>query len=267
MAAGLWWVVRSSALEGADAGEASAVWVQAPRWVAPSRNGDRRRERRLEAYLPARSAVRRNRYWFKPWCLSRTKRLCDIVGAAAILLMVAPLMVAIAIAIKLDQPGPVFFRQWRTGLAGRRFRIFKFRTMGKDAEKEKERLRALSHHGPNSPDFKIREDPRVTRVGKLLRRTSLDELPNLINIVRGEMSLVGPRPTSFGIDVYADWHLERLVVPPGLTGLWQVSGRSEIDFDDRVKLDRQYIRQQSIMLDLKILLFTVGRVFDGRGAC
>jgi lipopolysaccharide/colanic/teichoic acid biosynthesis glycosyltransferase len=296
MAAGLWWVVRSGAFERvAGIAKAESVVERVPERAWPSKNGsapsqngavashngavhagngaapwvngDRRKGSRLEAYFPLRGEAPRNRQWFRPWCLSRGKRICDIIGAVVGLIVLSPLMVVIAVAIKLDQPGPVLFRQWRTGLAARRFQMMKFRTMRQNAEQEKAALRALNQHGPHSPDFKIREDPRVTRVGRFLRRTSLDELPNLLNVLRGEMSLVGPRPTSFGIDVYEDWHLARLVVPPGVTGLWQISGRSEIDFDDRVRLDCRYIDKQSIMLDAKIVVLTAVRVFDGRGAC
>jgi lipopolysaccharide/colanic/teichoic acid biosynthesis glycosyltransferase len=201
-----------------------------------------------------------------PWCLSRSKRLFDVVNALFLLILALPFLLVAAIAVKIDSPGPVFYRQWRTGFAGKRFRMFKFRTMRKDADQLKESLRSLNHHGPNSPDFKIRNDPRVTAVGRLLRRTSLDEVPNLINVIRGEMSIVGPRPTSFDVDRYAEWHLARLAVPSGITGLWQISGRSDVDFDDRVELDCRYIREQSIVLDLKILVLTPWRVLRGRGA-
>jgi lipopolysaccharide/colanic/teichoic acid biosynthesis glycosyltransferase len=179
---------------------------------------------------------------------------------------VSPFFLLVAMAIKLDSPGPVFYRQWRTGLCGRRFRMYKFRTMRKDADQLKESLRAMNAHGPNSIDFKIRNDPRVTRIGRVLRRLSLDELPNLLSVLRGDMSIVGPRPTSFDVDVYADWHLARLAVPSGITGLWQISGRADVDFDDRVKLDCRYIREQSLWLDLKILALTPFRIFSGRGA-
>lgn len=201
------------------------------------------------------------------WCLSRTKRLIDVLLAGSLLILGAPLLALVAAAIVIDNPGPVFFRQWRTGFAGQRFRILKFRTMLANAEQLKETLRPLSHHGLDSPDFKIRNDPRMTRVGRILRRLSFDEVPNLINVVRGDMSLVGPRPTSFDIDHYEDWHLERLAVLPGVTGLWQISGRSDIGFDERVKLDCQYIYGQSFWLDAKILLLTPFRVLGGRGAC
>jgi lipopolysaccharide/colanic/teichoic acid biosynthesis glycosyltransferase len=199
--------------------------------------------------------------------MSRTKRALDIMGALALLIPLSPLMLLVAVAIKLDSPGPIIFRQLRTGLAGRRFRMYKFRSMRRDAEALKASLRKLSHHGPDSPDFKIRQDPRVTRVGRFLRRSSLDELPNLFSVLSGDMSLVGPRPTSFDVDKYSDHHLDRLAVPPGITGLWQISGRSDVNFDDRVLLDCSYIRNQSFWQDLKILVLTPFRAFAGRGAC
>ena len=223
--------------------------------LAPPEQEERRGEQRPKAHLFLNLNGRARRHWLSPWCLSRAKRMVDIVGAGVILLILSPALALIAIAIKLDSPGPVFFRQWRTarspdGAGGR-----------------SESLRSLNHHGPNSVDFKILDDPRVTRVGRYLRRASLDELPNFLNVFRGEMSLVGPRPTSFGIEVYEDWHLKRLAVPPGITGLWQISGRCEIDFDDRVKLDSKYIQEQSFLLDLKILVLTPFKVLAGRGAC
>lgn len=203
----------------------------------------------------------------RPWCRSYTKRVLDILMAALILTLAAPLLLLIAVAVKLDTPGPVLFMQPRTGQRGRRFRMFKFRTMVADAEDQKESVRELSRHGQESPDFKIAEDPRVTYVGWFLRRFSLDELPNLVNVIRGEMSLVGPRPTSFDLDSYEDSHLVRLAVRPGVTGLWQISGRSEVDFDERVAMDARYVDEQSPWLDLKILLVTPLRVLDGWGAC
>ena len=268
MSAGLWWAVRSSAVEQVEAPEADEIRPgERVGNLAPPEQEERRSEQRPKAHLFVNLNGRARRHWLSPWCLSRAKRLVDILGAGLILLTLSPVLMLIAIAIKLDSPGPVFFRQRRTGLVGRRFRIFKFRTMRQDAEKMKESLRSLNHHGPNSVDFKILDDPRVTRVGRYLRRASLDELPNFLNVLRGEMSLVGPRPTSFGIEVYEDRHLRRLAVPPGITGLWQISGRCEIDFEDRVKLDSKYIQGQSFLLDLKILLLTPVKVLGGRGAC
>jgi len=201
-----------------------------------------------------------------PWCVSPAKRAMDVAAALFLSLLAAPLCILIALAIKIESRGPVFFRQWRTGLFGRRFRIFKFRTMVRDAEERKESLKHLNRYSSESPDFKIVDDPRVTRIGRLLRKTSIDELPNLLNVLKGDMSLIGPRPTSFGVERYEDWHLVRLTVPPGMTGLWQVSGRSELDFDERVRLDYRYIQEQSFSLDVKILAVTPLRVFERRGA-
>ncbi len=202
-----------------------------------------------------------------PWCVSRAKRAMDVMLAVLVFLASAPVFLPIALAIKLEGPGPIFFKQWRTGLLGNRFQMWKFRTMVQDAEKLKDRVMHLNQHSKEGPDFKIADDPRVTRVGKFLRKTSLDELPNLISVLQGHMSLIGPRPTSFGVENYEDWHLVRLTVPPGITGLWQISGRSEVDFNDRVKLDYQYIRNQSALLDMKILMRTPMSVMRQRGAC
>jgi lipopolysaccharide/colanic/teichoic acid biosynthesis glycosyltransferase len=200
------------------------------------------------------------------WCLSRTKRMIDAALALVILALLSPIFALIAIAIKLDSPGPVFFRQSRTGYRGRRFGMLKFRSMCADAEKLKASLQHLNRHS-SEIDFKVVDDPRITRVGKYLRRSSLDELPNLINVVTGEMRLVGPRPTSFGSDTYLPWHVTRLAVPPGITGLWQISGRSQLDFHERVMLDVRYIDEQSPITDLKILALTPVSVVRGKGAC
>jgi lipopolysaccharide/colanic/teichoic acid biosynthesis glycosyltransferase len=182
--------------------------------------------------------------------------------------LAAPLVLLIlaicAVAIRLDSPGPILFTQDRTGQDGRRFRMYKLRTMVQNAEELKERYAHLNEL--TWPDFKITNDPRVTRVGRFLRKTSLDELPQLLNVLVGDMSLVGPRPTSFSADTYSLWHTERLDVRPGVTGLWQISGRSELDFDDRLRLDITYIRNRSFQLDLQILLRTLGAVANGRGA-
>jgi len=182
------------------------------------------------------------------------------------LIMLSPLLVMVAASIKLTSQGPIFFVQQRTGFRGRRFGMVKFRTMVVNAEELKESLRHLNKHGAGSVDFKIDRDPRVTVVGQWLRRSSLDELPNLLNVVRGDMRLVGPRPTSFDAHRYHNHHLGRLSIYPGITGLWQISGRSDIDFDDRVALDLAYISQQSPWLDLKILLKTPFKVVSGHGA-
>lgn len=202
----------------------------------------------------------------RPWTLSRTNRIVATLGALSLLVLLSPVLLGLALAIKLSSPGPVLFVQKRTGYRGRLFGMFKFRTMVANAEELKESLRHLNKHGADAIDFKIDKDPRITRIGGFLRRSSLDELPNLINVVTGDMRLVGPRPTSFNAYRYKDTHLARLSIYPGITGLWQISGRSNIDFDQRVELDLSYIANQSLLLDLKILLKTPFKVFSGHGA-
>jgi exopolysaccharide biosynthesis polyprenyl glycosylphosphotransferase len=196
-----------------------------------------------------------------------TKRIVDVVGAVLGSVALAPVLLIIAIAIKFDSPGPVFFAQDRAGLGGRRFRMLKFRTMRAGADDEKHELAHLNHTG-DSRLFKIPGDPRVTRLGALLRRWSLDELPQFWNVLRGDMSIVGPRPF-FEADFasYKDHHFRRLDAKPGITGLWQVSGRSSVvDFEDVVYLDRQYIEQWSPWLDLSIMFRTLPAVVRRTGA-
>lgn len=251
--------------------DANASVLQHSAASIPSSNGRHRLEQldrfeRLRPHLLVNFYGAAPTWWTTPWCFTQTRRVLDIVGASLLLALCSPVLLVAALAIKLTSPGPVFYRQWRTGFAGWRFQMYKLRTMVQDADHLKESLRALSHHGVNSPDFKVRNDPRITAVGKIFRKLSLDEVPNLINVIRGEMSLVGPRPTSFDIDVYSDHHLARLAVPPGITGLWQISGRSEIDFDQRVELDCRYIREQSFLLDVSIIAATPFRILSGRGA-
>lgn len=192
------------------------------------------------------------------------KRAFDLLLLLVILPLVALVLLVCATAIRIDTPGPVVFIQWRTGQHGRRFRMYKFRSMVKDAEELKEELRHLSV--VPAPDFKLIPDPRITRVGHFLRKTSLDELPQLFNVLRGDMSFVGPRPTSFAASTYLLWHTMRLEVRPGLTGLWQVKGRNTTTFDERLRLDIEYIRNMSFWLDLKILLWTVTSVISRSGA-
>lgn len=211
--------------------------------------------------VPLHLEVRRGSY------ARRLKPVFDAVVALAALIVLSPLLVIVAIAIKLDDRGPVFFIQRRTGYLGHRFRLFKFRTMVVDAEALKAKLRAHNIHAPDSPDFKLANDPRVTRVGRILRKTSIDELPNLWNVVRGDMALVGPRPTSFDASTYRMPHLPRLAAKPGLTGLWQVSGRANIDFDERAELDMRYIRSLSAKQDLHLIVRTINAVKKGDGAC
>lgn len=192
------------------------------------------------------------------------KRGLDLLAVALMALPVLLLLALCAAAVWIESPGPVCFTQVRTGRYGRRFRMYKLRTMVRDAELLKAKYAHLNVLTP--PDFKIPDDPRITRVGKFLRRTSLDELPQIFNVLKGDMTLVGPRPTSFAPETYSPWQWERLVAQPGLTGLWQVTGRAEVDFDERCQLDLFYVRHCSARLDLAILLRTVGAVFAGRGA-
>ena len=196
-----------------------------------------------------------------------SKRIVDVLVSAVLLILLAPLLVAIAIAIMLDSPGSPFFFQERAGLGGKIFRMIKFRTMRVGADAEKAELAHLNHSG-DIRLFKIPGDPRITRLGRFLRRWSLDELPQLFNVLIGEMSLIGPRPF-FESDFaeYEDHHFRRLDAKPGITGLWQVSGRSELlDFEDVIYLDRQYIEQWSFWLDISILFRTVPAVLRRTGA-
>lgn len=192
------------------------------------------------------------------------KRALDLALGALALPLALPILLACALAVRLTSRGPTFFVQERTGWRGRRFRMIKFRTMVVGAHQMKSGLHDRNTMG--GPDFKLEDDPRVTAVGRFLRRTSLDEAPQLWNILKGDMSFVGPRPTSFAADTYELWHTERLEVLPGLTGLWQVRGRGEIGFDERVRLDIAYVRNRSLALDISILLRTVPAVLSQRGA-
>ncbi len=193
------------------------------------------------------------------------KRLIDVTVAAVGLVLCAPLFLLIALAIRLDSPGPIIFRQTRVGLRGRHFEMYKFRSMHVGAEEQQDMLADLNE--ADGPIFKIRDDPRLTRVGRILRRLSLDELPQLVNVLQGEMSLVGPRPPiPAEVEKYQEWHKKRLEAPPGMTGLWQVSGRSRLSFDEMVLLDIYYIENWSLWLDFKILMRTIPKVLLGEGA-
>jgi exopolysaccharide biosynthesis polyprenyl glycosylphosphotransferase len=193
------------------------------------------------------------------------KRGFDIVGSVLLIALLSPVMAVAALAIRLNSRGPILFRSMRPGIGGRPFACLKFRTMQEGAEGLQERLE--EHNEQGGALFKIRDDPRVTQVGNWLRRWSLDELPQLLNVVRGEMSLVGPRPLpQRDYDRLHDWHLKRYLVLPGMTGLWQVSGRSELDFDELVRLDFLYLERWSVFLDLAILMRTLPAVIRSRGA-
>ena len=192
------------------------------------------------------------------------KRALDLVVCTLLLVIAIPVIAVCALAIRLDTSGPVVIAQLRTGRDGRRFRMLKLRTMLANAEELKPQFAHLSVVPP--PDFKIPNDPRITRVGRFLRATSLDELPQLFNVLRGDMSLVGPRPTSFEPSRYELWHTQRLDVRPGLTGLWQVEGRNVTTFDERLRLDVQYIRRRSLAFDVMLLARTVVVVLRRSGA-
>ncbi len=193
------------------------------------------------------------------------KRTFDLVVASVGLLLLSPALLVIALAVKLSSRGPMIYRSVRPGIAGRPFYCFKFRTMYVHSEQSQADLESLNEQ--TGALFKIREDPRLTRVGRFLRRYSLDELPQLLNVVRSEMSLVGPRPLPMrDFNRLEEWHKKRYLVLPGITGLWQVSGRADLDFDDLVRLDFLYLERWSIMLDLSILLKTIPAVLSRRGA-
>ena len=193
------------------------------------------------------------------------KRGLDLGLAACAVTLGAPVWMAVAIAVKLSSPGPVLFRQERVGRKGSHFEMLKFRTMSADAETQLSKL--MQDNEADGPLFKMKADPRVTRVGRFLRRWSLDELPQVLNVLRGEMSVVGPRPPlPREVERYEVQHLSRLKGTPGIAGLWQVSGRSDLTFEEMVKLDRFYLENWSIGLDLKILLRTIYVVFARKGA-
>jgi lipopolysaccharide/colanic/teichoic acid biosynthesis glycosyltransferase len=192
------------------------------------------------------------------------KRVLDVVICLAALPIVVPLVLISALLIRLESPGPIVFAQMRTGQHGVRFPMYKFRTMVHNAEELKASLQHLNILP--APDFKIPNDPRITRIGGFLRQTSLDELPQILNVLRGEMTIVGPRPTSFAASTYQLWHSERLEVVPGITGLWQIKGRGSMSFDERLRLDIEYIEHRSTLLDLKVIVLTVLAVVRGSGA-
>ena len=193
------------------------------------------------------------------------KRTLDVVGSGLGILAISPIMLAIALLIKLSSKGPVFFAQERVGKKGETFRMFKFRSMRVDAEAQKEFL--IQRNEAEGPVFKIKNDPRVTGIGKWIRKYSLDELPQLWNVFNGDMSLVGPRPPlPVEVTKYTNWERLRLTIKPGLTCIWQVSGRSKIGFAQWVMMDIEYIRNWSFVLDVKILLKTLPAVVKGDGA-
>ena len=217
--------------------------------------------------LNAYTVVKRLSWHYVVFSAEFIKRLVDILVSATALLILSPVFALIALLIKLEDNGTVFFAQRRVGKWGREFRMYKFRSMCVDAE---QRLQAVLQRNQHSTGvtFKAKDDPRVTRIGRWMRKFSIDEFPQFFNVLKGDMSLVGPRPpVPREVAMYSPADRRRLEAKPGLTCFWQVSGRSEIDFPEQVQLDVQYIESQSLWLDLKLLFKTVPAVLLGRGAC
>ena len=212
------------------------------------------------------------------------KRTLDVTLTLAALVVLAPLLVVIALAIGLDSPGPVVFVQERVGARRRtkdgrtvwevrNFSVYKFRSMFHNVDQSahqayvKAWIDGQAETGADGATFKLTRDPRITRVGRILRKTSLDELPQLFNVLKGDMSLVGPRPVpTYEVAEYQAWHRERLAALPGITGLWQVKGRCQVTFDEMIRMDIDYVRRRSLWLDVKLLFLTIPAVLSGRGA-
>ena len=195
-----------------------------------------------------------------------SKRALDFIASLLGLILLSPVFLIVSILIKLESEGEVIFSQTRIGLKGKKFKMYKFRSMVKNAEELKAKLAAQNEM--SGPMFKMKEDPRVTKVGKFIRKTSIDELPQLINVLKGEMSLVGPRPSlPKEVENFEDWMLRRLEVKPGLTCYWQGSGRNNINFEDWMKLDVQYVEDRNFLLDLKLIFKTFFVLFGDKNAC
>lgn len=193
------------------------------------------------------------------------KKIIDIIFSTMGLIVLSPIFLVVCILIKSESEGPVIFSQERVGLNGKRFKMYKFRSMVINAEELKEKL--YNKNEMDGPMFKMKEDPRVTKVGKFIRRTSIDELPQLINVLKGDMSLVGPRPSLPNeVEEFEDWMMARLLVKPGLTCYWQVSGRNDIEFEDWMKLDVKYVKERSTMVDLKLIFETFFVLFGDKHA-
>ncbi|MBS5884523.1 sugar transferase [Clostridium sp.] len=195
-----------------------------------------------------------------------SKRALDIIASFLGLIILSPILLIVAILIKLESKGPALFSQSRIGLSGEQFKMYKFRSMVQNAEELKDKL--AKQNEMSGPMFKMKDDPRVTKVGKFIRKTSIDELPQLLNVLKGEMSLVGPRPSlPKEVEKFESWMLRRLDVKPGLTCYWQVSGRNNIDFYDWMKLDLKYVDERGFWLDIKLIFKTVGVLFGDNNAC
>jgi exopolysaccharide biosynthesis polyprenyl glycosylphosphotransferase len=194
------------------------------------------------------------------------KRFFDVLLSSIALVVLIPLFLLTALCVKLEDGGPVFYTQYRVGKDGKQFKIYKFRSMCVNADEKLEELKEFDE--TDGPVFKMSNDPRVTKVGRIIRKASIDELPQLANIIRGDMSIVGPRPPlPREVEQYTPEQMKRLAVKPGLTCYWQCSGRNSLSFDEWMELDRRYIRERSLGVDLKIILKTVPAVLTGRGAC
>jgi exopolysaccharide biosynthesis WecB/TagA/CpsF family protein len=228
-----------------------------------------RRQRRPDAGLGQIHSIalgRRLLWWLSTRITPLTKRTLDIVGAGTGLLLASPLLTLTALAIRLESPGSMFFSQERVGLRGKTFRFWKFRSMYIDAEKQKDTLMKQNEMA-GGVLFKMKQDPRITRIGRIIRRFSIDELPQLWNVLRGDMSLVGPRPAlPLEVAQYSLSDRQRLLATPGITGIWQVSGRSDIPFDRQVEMDKEYIHKATLGTDIQLLLKTIPAVVFGRGA-
>lgn len=193
------------------------------------------------------------------------KRSIDVVGASMGLIILSPILIIVAIIIKIESRGPIIFSQIRVGLNGKEFKMYKFRSMVENAEELKRGLE--SKNEMSGPMFKIKDDPRITRIGKFIRKTSIDELPQLINVIKGEMSLVGPRPSLPNeVEKFESWMHERLTVKPGLTCYWQVSGRNNIDFENWMKLDVKYVKERNIFIDIKLIFRTAIMLLGDKNA-
>jgi lipopolysaccharide/colanic/teichoic acid biosynthesis glycosyltransferase len=211
------------------------------------------------------------RFTYKSW-----KPVLDVVFAFVVLVVISPLLLLIAIIIKLDSPGRVLYRREQVGQNGRKFIAYKFRSMyenNNDGEYKKYLVKYILENSPYKVEedgreiYKVVNDPRVTRFGALLRKNNLEELPQFFNVLKGEMSVIGPRPDiPFAVNMYQDWHRQRLLVKPGISGLWQVSGRKCLSFEDMVRMDIEYINKQSLFLDIKISLLTIATVLSGDGS-
>ena len=214
----------------------------------------------------------------RPIKIYASKRLLDIVAACLAMIIAAPLAALVSVLIKLSSPGPVLFRQMRVGKDGKQFMFYKFRSMriNNDDSEHREYIKlfiegdkeAIKKRFPGEKIYKLAGDDRVTFIGKFLRRTSLDELPQLLNVLKGEMSMVGPRPhLPYEVELYQDWHRRRLKGIPGITGWWQIHGRSHVTFEQAVEMDIWYLEHQSLMLDIRIMCRTITKAIVGRGAC